>query len=266
MASLIDIRRRLRSVKNTQQITKAMKMVAAAKLRRAQDRAIAARPYAKAAARGARVRLVARARRRSTRSSASREEKRVVAPRRRRRQGPRRRLQHERQPGASLRCSRRRRELGVRDGPADRQEGARLLEAPDDAARAEVLSGHLRARRVRAREGDRGLSGRRSSSEDRIDAAYVVFNEFQSVIVADRPARDGSCRSRARETARRRKPPATARRAGLPLRAGPGDDPGAAAAAVPRVLDLPDPARVGRRRARRPHDGDGLGHQERRRA
>lgn len=47
MASLIDIRRRLRSVKNTQQITKAMKMVAAARLRRAQDRAIAARPYAR---------------------------------------------------------------------------------------------------------------------------------------------------------------------------------------------------------------------------
>ena len=48
MASLIDIRRRLKSVKNTQQITRAMKMVSAAKLRRAQDRAIAARPYAKA--------------------------------------------------------------------------------------------------------------------------------------------------------------------------------------------------------------------------
>jgi F-type H+-transporting ATPase subunit gamma len=47
MASLIDIRRRLRSLRNTQQITRAMKMVAAAKLRRAQDRAIAARPYAK---------------------------------------------------------------------------------------------------------------------------------------------------------------------------------------------------------------------------
>ena len=38
MPSLIDIRRRIRSVKNTQQITKAMKMVSAAKLRRAQDR------------------------------------------------------------------------------------------------------------------------------------------------------------------------------------------------------------------------------------
>jgi F-type H+-transporting ATPase subunit gamma len=48
VASLIDIRRRLKSVKNTQQITRAMKMVSAAKLRRAQDRVIAARPYAKA--------------------------------------------------------------------------------------------------------------------------------------------------------------------------------------------------------------------------
>jgi len=46
MANTIDIRRRIRSVKNTQQITKAMKMVAAAKLRRAQDRMFAARPYA----------------------------------------------------------------------------------------------------------------------------------------------------------------------------------------------------------------------------
>src|SRR5258708_4649798 len=46
MPSLIDIRRRIRSVRNTQQITKAMKTVSAAKLRRAQDRVIAARPYA----------------------------------------------------------------------------------------------------------------------------------------------------------------------------------------------------------------------------
>jgi F-type H+-transporting ATPase subunit gamma len=45
MPSLIDIRRRIRSVKNTQKITKAMKMVSAAKLRRAQQTALAARPY-----------------------------------------------------------------------------------------------------------------------------------------------------------------------------------------------------------------------------
>jgi len=46
MPSLIDLRRRIRSVKNTQQITKAMKVVSAAKLRRAQDRILSARPYA----------------------------------------------------------------------------------------------------------------------------------------------------------------------------------------------------------------------------
>jgi F-type H+-transporting ATPase subunit gamma len=46
MANILDIRRRIRSVINTRQITKALKMVSAAKLRRAQDRALAARPYA----------------------------------------------------------------------------------------------------------------------------------------------------------------------------------------------------------------------------
>ncbi|MBX3292096.1 MAG: ATP synthase F1 subunit gamma [Acidobacteria bacterium] len=46
MPSLLDMRRRIKSVKNTQQITKAMKMVAAAKLKRAQDRVTASRPYA----------------------------------------------------------------------------------------------------------------------------------------------------------------------------------------------------------------------------
>jgi len=46
MPSLIDLRRRVRAVKNTQQITKAMKMVAASKLRRSQERVISARPYA----------------------------------------------------------------------------------------------------------------------------------------------------------------------------------------------------------------------------
>ncbi|NOT64398.1 MAG: ATP synthase F1 subunit gamma [Acidobacteria bacterium] len=47
MPSIQDLRRRLRAVKSTQQITKAMKMVAAARLRRAQERVTAARPYTK---------------------------------------------------------------------------------------------------------------------------------------------------------------------------------------------------------------------------
>ena len=50
MANVLDLRRRIRSVRNTRQITKAMKMVAAAKLRRAQERMTQARPYAVALA------------------------------------------------------------------------------------------------------------------------------------------------------------------------------------------------------------------------
>jgi F-type H+-transporting ATPase subunit gamma len=46
MPSLLDLRRRIRAVKSTQQITKAMKMIAASRLKRAQDRVIAARPFA----------------------------------------------------------------------------------------------------------------------------------------------------------------------------------------------------------------------------
>jgi F-type H+-transporting ATPase subunit gamma len=77
MASLIDIRRRLKSVKNTQQITRAMKLVAAAKLRRSQDRVIAARPYAKAL-RNVLTSVAARARALANPLLEVREEKRVV--------------------------------------------------------------------------------------------------------------------------------------------------------------------------------------------
>src|SRR4030095_16771820 len=47
MPSLLDIRRRIRAVKSTQQITKAMKMISASKLRRAQERVVGARPFAR---------------------------------------------------------------------------------------------------------------------------------------------------------------------------------------------------------------------------
>jgi F-type H+-transporting ATPase subunit gamma len=77
MASLIDIRRRLKSVRNTQQITKAMKMVAAAKLRRSQDRVIAARPYARSL-REVLANVSARVREIRHPLLAEREEKRVL--------------------------------------------------------------------------------------------------------------------------------------------------------------------------------------------
>src|ERR1700744_3942325 len=46
MPNVLDIKRRIRSVRNTRQITQAMKMISSARLRRAQDRALSARPYA----------------------------------------------------------------------------------------------------------------------------------------------------------------------------------------------------------------------------
>ena len=51
MPTQLDLKRRIRSVKNTQQITRAMKFVAAARLRRAQEKAFSARPYVRALAR-----------------------------------------------------------------------------------------------------------------------------------------------------------------------------------------------------------------------
>src|SRR5260370_34085861 len=58
MPTLLDFRRRIRSVKNSQQITRAMKFVAAARLRRAQEAALAARPYAQELARVLRSTMV----------------------------------------------------------------------------------------------------------------------------------------------------------------------------------------------------------------
>lgn len=77
MATLLDFRRRIRSVKNTQQITRAMKFVAAARLRRAQERAIAARPYATQIARVLRS-TIARIENPTHALMARREEQRIV--------------------------------------------------------------------------------------------------------------------------------------------------------------------------------------------
>jgi F-type H+-transporting ATPase subunit gamma len=78
MPTLIDFRRRIRSVKNTQQITRAMKFVAAAKLRRAQEAVFAARPYARAMRR-ALSSAVARMELPQHPLLARREEKRILA-------------------------------------------------------------------------------------------------------------------------------------------------------------------------------------------
>ena len=78
MPTLLDFRRRIRSVKSSQQITRAMKFVAAARLRRAQEAALAARPYAQELARLLRS-VMSRIQDVSDPLMAQREEKNILA-------------------------------------------------------------------------------------------------------------------------------------------------------------------------------------------
>jgi F-type H+-transporting ATPase subunit gamma len=178
MASLIDIRRRLRSVKNTQQITKAMKMVAAARLRRAQDRAIAARPYARIL-REVLASVSARVRDLNHPLLAEREEKRV----------------------AVLVVSGDRGLAGAFNSNVNRAVLQLLAEKSWESVTLLPIGKKAVefSRRRRAKLAEKSYSGIFSKieygiaqeiaaglsaefGEGRIDAAYVVFNEFKSVI------------------------------------------------------------------------------------
>ena len=223
MASLIDIRRRLRSVKNTQQITKAMKMVAAAKLRRAQERVIGARPYAKLLLGCARARSRRRRGSSSTRSSRCDPRRTVIVLVVAGDRGLCRRLQHQRQPrdGAPARGASR--VDGSPPAPG-RQEGRRVLEAAQVPAHREDLSRHLRRRSSTRTRGRSPTFLAQEFLAERIDAVYIVVNEFRSilsqVVQAGRllPLVDGAGRFEGRQD------PRQGRSAGrLPLRARRAD-------------------------------------------
>jgi F-type H+-transporting ATPase subunit gamma len=178
MASLIDIRRRLRSVKNTQQITKAMKMVAAARLRRAQDRAIAARPYARAL-RAVLASVSARVRDLTHSLLAEREEKRVALLV----------VAGDRGLAGAFNANVNRAvvqllasknwesvtltPIGKKALEYWRRRKASLSEKSYSGIFAKVEYGH-------AREIAQSLTEEFASG--RIDAAYVVYNEFKSVM------------------------------------------------------------------------------------
>ena len=164
VATLRDIRRRIASVQNTRKITKAMEMVAAAKLRRAQGRIEALRPYA--------IDMVEMMMDLATYSEETRQyallrehaEERAVGPRRHdRRPRPRGFLQRQRHPscGRGGACPAR----GRRDGPPDgrRQEGHRHA-ALSSLRAGRDLAGSQRPPRVRARAADRQAPHRASSS------------------------------------------------------------------------------------------------------
>ena len=178
MPTLLDFRRRIRSVKNTQQITRAMKFVAAARLRRAQERAFAARPYARAISR-----LVHSAALRVPEESAHallrrREEKRILLLS----------VSGERGLCGAFNANVTRRALEfLREHTAQNPAIIVLGRKIRDAMRkqrwnlvAEHVDVTARPELARAAEIAKDVTALYERGE--VDAVYIVFNEFKSVL------------------------------------------------------------------------------------
>ena len=324
MANVLDLRRRIRSVKNTRQITKAMKMVSAAKLRRAQERALAARPYATMITsvleslirrvdifdqKTGNLRHPALPHPAREARPAGRHQRRQGICRRVQRQHPQDRLPvHQRQH----RQGDRRRSRGPQgprpDAPplsrrrlhrADRRarphaQGARRARAPSKSP-ATIPACSIKLDAGRVFELAHSIIARYVHEE--IDAAYIVYNEFKSVIAQrlvveqllplikigepqiagavepthgrararrrSRPHRRHRDRGGRHPRGRRRSQEVRHRERGLHLRAAGRGTLRRPAAAVRLLHALSRHDGVGRRRARGPHDGDGFGNQQR---
>ena len=187
MPSLLDIRRRIRSVKNTQQLTKAMKTVSAAKLRRAQERVLSARPYADQLKK---VLGNLAGRLEEYCASASRSSAGRANPVRRRYGGPRslRCVQFEYSAdGAGFLREHATQSVTPCDG---RPQGPGLFPPPwnfhSRGIRQYFFTSWTTAMRETSRNGHSELY-----SEAEVDAVYIVYNEFKSAIqqrVVDRKA------------------------------------------------------------------------------
>ena len=233
-------------------------MVAASKLRRSQERVIAARPYA--ATLGATLASVAGARPAREDGSPSHP---LLAPargeegrprRRDRRQGPLRRLQHEREPGGGAFLAR---------------EGEGRLEVSLVTLGRKAIDFWKRRTRARPRGAARPLPALRlrdrRRDRPRRSAALHRGRDRRRLRRLQRVQE----RHRARSSSVKRLLPielgelGRGRRGRLPLRAGPGRHPRTARPAAPRVPALPAPPRVERGRERGPDDGDGGRDEER---
>ena len=240
MPSLKTFRLRIRSVQSTQKITKAMKMVAAAKLRRAQEQAMAARPYAEAM-----DKILA-----SLASELQGRHRPAPAGRHRLRQGPSADRRHRR-PRPVRRLQQLDRARGAADDPRAARPRARRsrcwLRRPQgrDQLRRDYAGlivetitelGRLRLSLRRRAEGD-GRGSWRCSTAGEFD---VAIGGLQPLQVGDDPDRHRQQlipppAPEAVETAA----PGHAGRRGLRVRARRGRDPGRPAAAQPHRPDLP---------------------------
>jgi F-type H+-transporting ATPase subunit gamma len=177
MATQLDIKRRIRSVKNTQQITRAMKFVAAARLRRAQERAVSARPYARAI-----LRMVRSAALRAPEDShpllRRRPEKRILLLA----------VSGERGLCGAFNSNVIRRAVEfLREHSAENPEIITLGRKIRDAMRKQrwkVVAEHvdLATRLDPARAAEIAKAVIAAYEAEEIDAVYIVFNEFKSVL------------------------------------------------------------------------------------
>ena len=261
MPSLIDIRRRIRAVKNTQQITKAMKMVSAAKLRRAQERVVGARPYAQqmlqrpATAWPPRVDPIGA----PAAGGAPGVRRTHAADRHHRRQGAVRRFNTNVDQGRQRSFANETPARQVAMGLVGRKGRDFFRRRGFDVRYEDV--GLFSALKLVARAGDRRPRHRGVHRRPRVDAVYLVYNEFKSVMHAARRRRAAAA-DRALTSGRRRR---AGRSVDYLFEPSPEAILERAAAALRRDPDLPRAARVGGRRARRAHDGDGRGDAQRER-
>ena len=261
MPSLIDIRRRVRAVKTTQQITKAMKMVSASKLRRAQERIVNARPYAqkmlsvlnslaarvdpsahpllaeRPASDGRTLLIVITADKGLCGSFNTNVVKAATS------------FANEtpaRQVAMGL-VGRKGRDFFRRRGFDVRYEDVGLFSA--------LKLSHAQAVAARAIE---------EFTAGRVSSVYLVYNEFKSVMT-QRVARRAAAPDRAARRSGRGREPRRRPRRGLPVRAVAGGDHQRAPAEARGEPDLPRPPRIGGVGACGAHDRDGLGDAQRER-
>jgi F-type H+-transporting ATPase subunit gamma len=180
MPSLLDFRRRIRSVKNTQQITRAMKFVAAARLRRAQESALAARPYANELARVLRS-TMARIDEASHPLLAKRPEERILAIILTGERGLAGAFNANilRKANEFLRANRDKKLSIVPVG----KKGRDSLKRAGFAFTAEYINVLAKVEFATARE-IAGLAAELYAKGE-IDSVYLIFSEFKTVITAD---------------------------------------------------------------------------------
>ena len=273
MPSLLDLRRRIRAVKSTQQITKAMKMISASKLRRAQERVVGARPFALQMQRvlnslASRVDpSIASAAGGARAGTAGADATRSAADRRHRRQRALRRLQHQHHQGGERlhqqgRASPSRLAWSAARGATSSSAAASKYASKRSASFSGSITPTPSGSPTRAIE---------EFTSGRVAKVFIVYNEFKSVmqqrvtteqllpipkqLASDPGAAQGGQTPKAPVTRGRR----------LHLRAGPGADSRRPASEAHRDSGVSRAARVGRRRARGADDGDGCRDEELRR-